>query len=623
MKMKHIINILQKSAVAVLVIIAFSSCEDWLTIYPQDRIVEENFWTDKRDLEGVRYAAYKQMASCMWNVTVWGDLRADVYYPSKGTVNSTGLRNNFKKIIRGDIDTTNTYFDWSGLYTTINYCNKVLQHGAEVEEKDAQFTPTEWSQMKAEMVALRALNYFILVKAFKNVPYTTEVINTDAQVKYFGQKEADYVLTQCIEDVEANSVGKARSYYSSAADTKGNITNAAVACLLSDMYLWRGSLRQGRALADGGSNDEAIQDYMNCVKYADESLRYLKSQWNNQTQNGTIPAIPNRCEAFVVPGYTDNVDIMYANDVRDAQRGIVSMDAYRYIFTLGNSYEGIFEVHFGKNDSRSNGVVNTFYGYGTDTQLGTNQMGDKHDMRSWFSRWDRIKVGTESNTNGYYCLKWLAATPEITTSISNSEIDMTFDKDLYGTNYSNWILYRLSDALLQKAEAAACLAELGAGGGDWENMARYCCRANARRWYVNVDAPTTQYPATVSDLEITRLLPSDPDFGKAKDALLREVVLAERMKEFVGEGKRWFDLVRYAERMTPQHDGTEGMNDVFDKFFKAGAYINEYEGMRNRCFNLWGMYCPIYYKEIQAYTAAGMQDSITQNPVWNRNKYER
>ena len=42
---------------AGLLTLGTSSCTDWLTIYPQNRVVEENFWEDKNDLEGVRYGA--------------------------------------------------------------------------------------------------------------------------------------------------------------------------------------------------------------------------------------------------------------------------------------------------------------------------------------------------------------------------------------------------------------------------------------------------------------------------------------------------------------------------------------------------------------------------------------
>ena len=58
------INYIYKSACLFgLLALGLASCEDYLTIYPTDRVVEENFWEDANDLRGVQYGAYKQMAS--------------------------------------------------------------------------------------------------------------------------------------------------------------------------------------------------------------------------------------------------------------------------------------------------------------------------------------------------------------------------------------------------------------------------------------------------------------------------------------------------------------------------------------------------------------------------------
>ena len=86
----------------------------------------------------------------------------------------------------------------------------------------------------------------------------------------------------------------------------------------------------------------------------------------------------------------------------------------------------------------------------------------------------------------------------------------------------------------------------------------------------------------------------------------------------IGEGKRWFDLVRYAERLSGNDDDIEGMRTMYNTFMNR---ITGYETTRNRCENLWGLYCPIYYMECKAYRAGG--SNITQNPVWNKSKYDR
>ena len=56
-----------------------SACQDWLTVYPTNKVVEENFWEDKNDLEGVRYAAYQQMCNTLSSLVLWGDMRSDSY----------------------------------------------------------------------------------------------------------------------------------------------------------------------------------------------------------------------------------------------------------------------------------------------------------------------------------------------------------------------------------------------------------------------------------------------------------------------------------------------------------------------------------------------------------------
>ena len=238
-------NIFKYACLLGLIAVSTTSCDDWLTVYPQDRVVEEQFWEDKNDLEGVRYAAYKQMATTAGRLAQWGDLRADTYIINPNTHSAQSSRDMYDEIKQGMPDSSMSIFEWGGLYTTINYCNKVLQHGPEVLEKDKQFTTAEWLQIHAEMVALRALNYFYLIRAFKDVPYTTKVINNDTQIETFGLTMQLDILDSIIIDCESVA-GQARNRFTNPSDTKGLITNCAIYAMLADMYLWRASLRQGR-----------------------------------------------------------------------------------------------------------------------------------------------------------------------------------------------------------------------------------------------------------------------------------------------------------------------------------------------------------------------------------------
>ncbi len=636
--------------------IVLASCQDWLTIYPQTQVVEEDFWEDKNDLEGVRYAAYKQMCNTLESIVLWGDLRSDSYSLSTAD-QSTSTIQLYQEIREGrlDKDSAESYFDWGGFYTTINYCNKVLQHGPEVLSKDKQFTSSEWTQMQAEITALRALNYFYLIRAFKDVPYTTKVINKDTEVQCFSASNQLAVLDSLIVDVEGIK-GRARNRFSSTQDTKGLITNAAIYALLSDMYLWRASLHEGRGLTTdtvrinnvAGSDEYTVShsvtgDYQLCCDYADLAMEALADQMENS--NGGFGSSRQTTVSY---GLT-NVNLIENTFDNFASGQEPRLTAYSSIFSTGNSDESIFELQFNTSDSRSNSVVTSQWGYGTSVHLAASDgaLGAVYssternrDSRMWFSAWSNVStIGSTSYSSslpGYYCFKWRdisvtmpsSATPtcgEIKVSMSAPSAD----------SYRNWIVYRLSDVMLQKAEALAAMGE------SLEAM-KYV-DAIHRRWYCNDDQSSTQQPSTdVTGLTLstvfsgstTATLGNIPEPSANTTSEKYEIaVLNERQIEFLGEGKRWFDLVRYAERHAGGQDGTKdarewsserpigngaaGVSAMIDQFLK-NEFSSNYSTLKNRIKNRYGLYNIIYYMEIKA-----NEGMLEQNPVWNKNTYEQ
>ena len=625
-----------------------TSCQDWLTIYPQTQVVEENFWEDKNDLEGVRYAAYTQMCSTLEKIITWGDLRSDSYdrndaFRSEGDEAAQAKYDLYKEIREGRIerDSANTYFDWGGFYTTINYCNKVLYHGPEVLENDKQFTTSEWLQIKAEITALRALNYFYLIRAFKDVPYTTKVINKDTEVEYFAATNQLVVLDSLITDVE-NVKGKARNRFSSKRDSKGLITNAAIYAMLSDMYLWRASLHEGRGITEddvvitnipeqaGNTVHHTVEgDYRLCIQYADEAMASLAEQTANSRLGEGIGI---GREETLNYGLT-NCD-MYKNDFRGFANGsFPQLTAFNQIFVNGNSDESIFELQFNTSDNRKNEVVNGgLWGFKTKTYLKVSQgalsvlysgVDQQRDSRMWFSAWGN-QVGNSSGLPGLYLFKWGFVTLSVPESNQCADIAILDES----SSYCNWIIYRLSDVMLQKAEALAML-------NDKESL-RYV-NAIHRRWYCNDDKNSTAQPGeSVMGTDGTSYRDDkDNTLGNVAKAESYEVaVLNERQIEFLGEGKRWFDLVRYAERHAGGQDGTRdprewteenpigngkaGVDLMADKFLKNHYSSNpSYTTLKNRFKNRYGLYNLIYYKEIK-----GSAGKLEQNPVWNKHTYE-
>ena len=126
-------NIFKIFALAAVLVTGLSSCNDFLTIYPTDKTIGEDFWKTKEDVQGMVTGAYGSMISygCQERAIIWGAYRSDelVKYSS---YNNTNLEN----ISAVNLLPQNGYNSWESFYAVINRCNIVLNHAADVMEND-------------------------------------------------------------------------------------------------------------------------------------------------------------------------------------------------------------------------------------------------------------------------------------------------------------------------------------------------------------------------------------------------------------------------------------------------------------------------------------------------------
>ncbi|MCI7050526.1 MAG: RagB/SusD family nutrient uptake outer membrane protein, partial [Bacteroidales bacterium] len=211
-----------------------------MTILPTDQIPEEHFWQDKADLENVRAGAYQLLAQSGQTdkILLWGEVRSDNL--ALNDMSQTNVSYLQDAILQPNL----AMFDWSGFYTGINYCNLIMEQGESMtkpgNEVDPSFTRSDYKAIRAEMMALRSLYYFYLVRAYRDVPFITESIRTDEQARndYPAAMPGVAILGACIDSVEAN-LSFAVENYGSESKNKGQFTKKSLHALLADMYLWR------------------------------------------------------------------------------------------------------------------------------------------------------------------------------------------------------------------------------------------------------------------------------------------------------------------------------------------------------------------------------------------------
>ena len=583
MKKINIYKTLLVSACAFITL-GTTSCDDFLTIYPSNEITEEQFWEDRTDLESGIRGCWKQFISqdIMERMVVWGECRSDNFDLM------TESWDDMKDLMNANLLETNSLFNWSAFYKTINFCNKVLQYGPLVVERDKSFTSEDWKPVEAEMKALRALNYFYLVRTFREIPFEFNPIGSDHDVKEHSGRQfmAEVVLDSIINDVEAVKDNGMRQY-TNELDNTGRFTRESIYTLLADMYLWRAAKNASPdSVAKYGSKSQ--DDYQKVIEYCDAVLDMYMERYDRDNPMGGGTSSENN----------ENPYHLIRMNANGGTQDVVD-DVYDEIFVQKNSRESILELQF-DGSTNSNTCLYNYRGNNglyrhRDNNTGllqasapcqtvtrnidnTSGLFSQSDIRRWQSL-----VYTEAGQRVYSIGKYTYQSITHDNLEDNSEgTENTFIST--GSFNSNWIIYRLSDVLLMKAEAITRL-----------------------------DAPTTEQLQDAFNCVTMILYRSNPSVTTDRDKLsftyyqepsqLFDLVMRERRREFFGEGKRWFDLVRMAE-----HDGTT-TNMLTLLLTKYATNTN---AVRAKLASMNSLYSPVYEKELK------VNPNLHQNPAWEK-----
>lgn len=537
-----------------LMLLMLNSCGEWLEITPLNDIVLENFWTDKTDVENVVASCYSAMLGndVVSRMLVWGELRSD------NMVQGQSIPDADNEILRANLLPTNPYTSWTCFYNVINRCNTVLYYAPQVAEKDPNFNESSLKAIEAEVTALRALCYFYLMRTFRDVPYTSEPSIDDNQRYDLAPTPFDDLLQILIQDLEACKDYAIKAYGNKAYNT-GRITRDAIYALLADFYLW----------------DE---DYANCVKYCDLVIKSKREQYNELNKDKEELA-----------------ENEYPLIEAETPGSSVTGNSYNQIFGNGNSTESIFELYFQESPDRlTNTAVSRYYGSfneprgyvgapdfvgrdrngGNDVFLYGNDVFAKKDVRS------REYIARSSS--GVFPITKYAY-----RNVSN-------ENGVYrSTNFANWIIYRLSDVMLMKAEALTnMVVETAEEDTASDESVQAKILLNQSFALVRAVYNRSNPEAGRDSLDFTRYSSKDN---------MNALIMAERQRELMFEGKRWFDLVRMARR---EGNNTRLVDIVISKYTENQSTI------RSKMMSVDALYFPYNEEELK------VNSYLKQNPAY-------
>ena len=538
---------------------ALTACSDFLDILPMNDVVLENYYTEKSDVASVLNGCYESLESsdCLTRMALWGEVRSDNLYLG------SAVPWELEQVVKENILPSNSYCKWEAFYQTINRCNAVCHYAPIVNQLDPNYTYTEMRANVAEATAIRTLCYFHLIRTFRDVPFTREPTIDDTGNFRLPATKFDDVLDSLILDLEAVKDEAVRRYYTDdnalAYTNSSRITRPAIYALLADLYLWKG-------------------DWDKCISSCQYVIDFKKAQYEEMLER---------------EGNLSNIDLIggYPLILERPVGTTTSGNVYNEVFGTGNSFESLFELYFRENQSVANSYVPNFYMRNNSgaVQMGNLAVNDeegffygdmpttasllfaKSDCRAYESL-ENISTSTKG------IAKYARQRVSFNTQGSVTATSLRLEPTMRSTNFANWIVYRLTDVMLMQAEA---LIEKGELDQAFQLINVVNIRANCISLESSSLLKQTNYPAQ-SDM--------------------RDLVMTERQRELLFEGKRWYDLVRMARR----EGNTRSLANTVVKKQKVNK-----DAIKIKLADANALYFPYYRDELK------VNPNLHQNPAYN------
>lgn len=438
-----------KSATLIFLTFFAASCENILDQTPLSDITQNNFWNTPKDAEAGLVAVYNLYSGTVYTAFQLGEIRSDnLEMPTKWGYEMVNPQS--ADLNNNIISPVDGIASWVPFYNVVTRANEVLYFTEKITFADQN----DKNRILGEAYFLRAHAYLTMVQNWGALPLITEPFASQGENMYVERTPANLIYDQIVKDAE-----QAEALLPvTRTDQRVRATKAAAQALFCEVLLTR-------AYSSFAQND----DFTKAI-----------------TKANAVLANPNY---KLVPGAS-----------------------YAGIFRDGNSSESIFEVAFNFNNAATQSLSNFFLPRAFNK---SRPYGGETIMLPSHSLVNAYEAGDLRAATTYTVLK-----PEEEQYYDANVKGMTYGNKYLGTvtnagvqRYSddNYIVYRLPDVMLMKAEA---LVQTG-------SISEAVAIAN----------------------EIRARAGLAPKNAGSKEAALA-LVLDERRKEFAFEGKRWYDLLR-------------------------------------------------------------------------------
>lgn len=224
-------NNIRISFILLSFVFLLNSCNEWLSVLPENEQVSDEYWTSKEEVESVLASGYVYLRATVPYLIEWGELRGGCIYDDQ-------IGGNDLQTFQVSPD-DKALCNWAPLYKVIGMANSVLANAEAVQRLDETFDLAVMQSYMTEAYFLRALCYFYIVRNWRDAPLILQPYEDDKISYEIAKSSEAEIITQIKLDINtALGTGAAKTTFDEDWETKGRATKWALEALMADVCLW-------------------------------------------------------------------------------------------------------------------------------------------------------------------------------------------------------------------------------------------------------------------------------------------------------------------------------------------------------------------------------------------------